>query len=447
MTESGSSRRLFLTKAAAGLAAVSKLRAGATPARVVGANDRIRIGMIGVGGKGRGHQRQLAARIEEKGDIEVVAVSDIYSKRLAEAAERASLEKKDQHHDYRELLARPDIDAVWIATPDHWHAPMAIDAMRAGKDVYLEKPMTLEIGEARELAEEVKQTGRVLQVGSQHTSDLRYHRAREVIEKGLIGKVLWAQNTYSRNSIHGEWNYHIDAEGTPENIDWKAFLGSAPKRDFSADRFFRWRKYWDYSGGIATDLFYHRLAPLVQMAGVDFPTVVSGHGGIYVHPDREVPDSYATTIEYKDWFAMLSSSMGNAAAVQHLPTVVYGHEATITFDNGAVVVTPEWQFRKKFQDATGQAERLVIEVQQGDVSADHIDNFLASVRSRKQPVFNADFGYRVMTAIKMGVDSYREGRQLGWDAAKERVVRAEVRRPGHEGDGQNHDEPRRERPA
>ena len=438
---------MFLSHAAAGLAAVSKLRgAGAAkPARVVGANDRIRIGMIGLGNKGRGHQRQLAARIETKGDVEVVAVSDIYSKRLAEGAERSGVSKKDRLHDYRELLARPDIDAVWVCTPDHWHAPMAIDAMRAGKDVYLEKPMTLEIEEAREIAEEVKRTGRVLQVGSQHTSDLRYHRARDVIEKGWIGKVLWAQNTYSRNSVYGEWNYRIDEEGTPENIDWKAFLGSAPKRSFSADRYFRWRKYWDYSGGIATDLFYHRLAPLVQMAGIDFPTVVGGHGGIYVHKDREVPDTYATTVEYNDWYATLASSMGNAAGVKHLPTVVYGHEATITFENGAVVVTPEYQFRKKFEAATGQLERLVIEVEQEDVSADHIDNFLASVRSRKQPVFHADFGYRVMTAIKMGVDSYREGRLLGWDAAKERVVKADVRRPGYEGDGENHEEPPRRR--
>ncbi|MCB9384062.1 MAG: Gfo/Idh/MocA family oxidoreductase [Bryobacterales bacterium] len=445
MTESGASRRLFLSQAAAGLAAVSKLGAAAKPARVVGANDRIRIGMIGLGNKGRGHQRQLAARIEEKGDIEVVAVSDIYTKRLAEGAERMGLGDKHRHHDYRELLARPDIDAVWIATPDHWHAPMATDAMRAGKDVYLEKPMTLEIAEAADLAEEVKRTGRVLQVGSQHTSDLRYHRAREVIEKGWIGKVLWAQNTYSRNSIHGEWNYHIDDEGTPENIDWKAFLGSAPKRPFSADRYFRWRKYWDYSGGIATDLFYHRLAPLAMMAGIDFPTVVGAHGGIYVHKDREVPDTYSTTVEYKDWFAMLGSSMGNAAAVQHLPTVVYGHEASVTFDEGAVIVTPEWQFRKKFEQATGKSDRLVIEVDQQDVSADHIGNFLASVRSRKQPVFDAEFGYRVMTAIKLGVDSYREGRQLSWDAGREKVVRAEVNRPAYEGDGLNHEEPRRPR--
>ncbi|MBI1357681.1 MAG: gfo/Idh/MocA family oxidoreductase [Acidobacteria bacterium] len=442
---SGASRRDFLSRTAAGLAAASaatQLRAAAG-AKVSGSNDRINIGMIGVGNKGRGHQRQLAARIQEQGDIQVVAISDIYSKRLTEAGERSKVESKSLYPDYRELLARPDIDAVWIATPDHWHAPMAIDAMRAGKDVYLEKPMTLTIDEAHKLASEVKATGRVLQVGSQHTSDLRYHRAREVIEKGWIGKVLWAQNTYSRNSVYGEWNYHIDDEGTPENIDWKAFLGSAPKRPFSRDRFFRWRKYWDYSGGIATDLFYHRLAPLVQMAGIDYPTRVSAHGGIYVHKDREVPDTYATTVEFQDWYATLSASMGNAAGTQHLPTVVYGHEATIRFVNGAVLVTPEYQFRKKFQEATGKSEELVIEVDQKDVSADHIANFLASVRSREQPVFNADFGCRVMTAIKMGVDSYREGKMLAWDASRQRVVQPKADRPGYEGDGQNHEEPPR----
>jgi len=445
----GASRRTFLTRTAAGLAAASaasKVRA-AGAARVIGANDRINVGMIGVGNKGRGHQRQLTARIENEGDVQVVAISDIYSKRLQEGGERSGVESKSLYRDYQELLARPDIDAVWIATPDHWHAPMAIDAMRAGKDVYLEKPMTLTIDEAHALADEVRSTGRVLQVGSQHTSDLRYHRAREVIEKGWIGKVLWAQNTYSRNSVFGEWNYHIDDEGTPENIDWKAFLGSAPKRDFSQDRFFRWRKYWDYSGGIATDLFYHRLAPLTQMVGIDYPTRVSAHGGIYVHKDREAPDTYATTVEYADWYATLSASMGNAAGTKHFPTIVYGHEATISFVNGAIVVTPEYQFRKKFQDATGKSEELILEVDQKDISADHIANFLGCVRSREQPVFNAEFGKRVMTAIKMGVDSYREGRMLEWDAARSRVTKSSADRPGYEGDGKNHEEPPRRAPA
>ncbi|MBI3665553.1 MAG: Gfo/Idh/MocA family oxidoreductase, partial [Acidobacteria bacterium] len=273
--------------------------------RVVGANDRINFGLIGVGAMGFGHVKQLVRRSKENGDVQVVAVSDIYTRRKKRAQEHAGLADKDVHHDFRDLVARSDVDAVLIATPDHWHARQALDALRARKDVYLQKPMTYTIEEAREVAAAVRQTGRVLQVGSQHSSDLRYHRAREVIEKGWIGSPLWAQGTFSRNSIYGEWNYTIDDDGNEETIDWKAFLGPAPRRPFSQDRYFRWRKYWDYSGGIATDLLYHKLAPLLVAVtgpgGAPFPTRVTAHGGIYVHKDREVPDSYATTVEYENF--------------------------------------------------------------------------------------------------------------------------------------------------
>ncbi len=441
MNSADSSRRVFLATAAATPAAA----AAPAASRVIGANDRINIGMIGVGGKGRGHLRLLLGRSQEQGDIRIAAVSDIYRKRRDEALSQAGLPTAAGFVEYRELLERSDIDAVWICTPDHWHATMALDAIEAGKDVYLEKPMTYTIGEARRIAVAVERTGQVLQVGSQHLSDQRYHEARKVIQEGWIGPVLWAQNSYSRNSLYGEWNYTIDPEGTPANIDWERFLGTAPVRPFSAERFFRWRKYWDYSGGIATDLFYHRLAPLVLMMGKQFPTRVSGHGGIYVHREREVPDTYATLVEYPGHFMNLSASMASSAGNQGLPTMVYGHEGAISFLPGAIEVKPEYQFAAKFRAATGH-DMLRIEVQQDNVSVDHVANFLDCMRTREQPVFDPHFGYQVMVAIRLGVDSYRSGRMIAFDPDSERVVPSPDDRPGYEGSGKNVDEPPRRPP-
>ncbi|MXY70629.1 MAG: Gfo/Idh/MocA family oxidoreductase [Acidobacteriia bacterium] len=435
------SRRLFLAHAAAAPA----VAAAPAASRVLGANDRINIGMIGTGSKGRSHLRRLMARAGDQDDVRVTAISDIYRKRSEEALDLAQLGGKRGYVDYRDLLAQPDIDAVWISTPDHWHATMALDALAAGKDVYLEKPMTYTIEEARRIAEAVESTGRILQVGSQHVSDQRYHQARQVIDEGWIGPVLWAQNTYCRNSLYGEWNYTVDPEGTPENIDWDKFLGSAPARPFSPERFFRWRKYWDYSGGIATDLFYHRLAPLMLMMGKKFPTRVSGHGGIYVHREREVPDTYATVIEYGSHYVNLSASMASAAGNVGMPTVVYGHEGAITFLPDAIEVRPEYQFASKFRESTGQ-DLLRIEVEQPDVSNAHIGNFLGCMRNRSKPVFDAQFGYQAMTAIRLGVDSYRSGRMMAFDPHGERARPFAGPRPGYEGSGQNFEEPPRRPP-
>ncbi len=441
MPELKPSRRRFLGTAAAGLA-IPRPATAASTNRVIGANDRINIGFIGVGGRGRGHLRRIYARSQEQADVQVVAVCDIYSKRKERARLMAKLAPKDVHHEYLDMLSREDVDAVYISSPDHWHAPMTFDALDSGKDVYLEKPMTYTLHEAREVAERVRLLKRVLQVGSQHLSEQRYHRAREVIAKGWIGQPLWTQNTYSRNSLHGEWNYRIDEEGTPENIDWNLFQGPAPAREFNADRYFRWRKYWDYSGGIATDLFYHRLAPLEFAIGMGFPTRVSANGGIYVHKDREVPDTYSTNIEYEDHYALLSASMASAAANQWMPPVIYGHEGTIQFVPGGLAVFPEHQFRKKFEAATGAPE-VLIPVERRDMDDDHTSNFLDCVRSRKDPVFDADMGYKVMTAIDLGVKSYRQNKVMAFDTQRELVLDEAHDRPSYEGSGKNYKEPPR----
>ncbi len=291
------SRREFLKQAGTGAAVVTtgaallpavavaqtKGKYSFAPGRVRGANDRINVGFVGCGGRMNTHIRYLAARAKEKGDIQMVAVSDIYDKRKQEAREKTGVDEKSVYHNFNELCSRSDIDVVVIASPDHWHHQHAMAALKNGKDVYLEKPMTYTIEEAREIADAVRVSKRVLQVGSQYTSMDHFWKAKQAIKDGLIGEVVWASGGFGRNkNKNGEWNYRIDPEANEKTLDWKAFLGPAPKRPFDLERYFRWRKYWDYSGGIATDLFYHTMSPLLLTIGPQFPDRVSASGGIFV---------------------------------------------------------------------------------------------------------------------------------------------------------------------
>jgi len=432
-------RDFFGTAAAALPAARSLLAARPGTSRVLGANDRVNVGIIGVGIRGSGHCRQLKKMADSDGKIQVVAASEIYTKRKDKAKGLLGLTDKDIHHDYKELAARPDVDAVLIATPDHWHFRMAMDAMLAGKDVYLEKPMTYKIEEAKVLAEHVKSNGRVMQIGSQYATETQTFKAREIVQQGLLGKILFCQGTYSRNSYHGEWNYTVDPEGTPENIDWKRFLGSAPKRPFSADRYFRFRKYWDYSGGISTDLLYHRLVPFLSILGPQFPLRVSANGGIYVQKDREVPDTMMTTIEYADFSVMMLSSMACDAPNNFVHPVIYGHEAVMELRGKEVVVTPEPLFKKKFKEKTG-ADVLHVDAAGPDYYQGHLENFFECMRTRKKPNLDADFGYKAMVAIGLGVEAYREQKQMLFDPATERILKNGLKRETFEGDGKNVDE-------
>ena len=319
-------RRDFLRQAGAVGAALGPVRAAFAKAsskssgRVLGANDRINIGVIGVGGRGSGDAASFAKIGADNNSCQVIAIADCYQKRINTNKERLKIQ--DGYLDYREIINRKDIDAVVIATPDHWHARIALEAMDHGKDVYLEKPMCHTIDEARQLVATVKETGRVLQVGSQTTSADQWWKAKKAIADGMIGKMIMSQGSYHRNSMEGEWNYHIDEaagpDGSGENyIDWKMWLGQAPKRAYDADRFFRFRKFWDYSGGIATDLFYHVVAPLnICWDKPQFPTKVSAGGGIYIFKDtREVPDTFHLIADYAEGHSLvLSSSMANPAA-------------------------------------------------------------------------------------------------------------------------------------
>jgi predicted dehydrogenase len=393
-----------------------------TAGKLVPPGKKIGTGFIGVGGQGTYHLKEMVKRAKEEGSVEVKAVCDIYEPRKARAK---AISNADVYHNYRDLLAREDIDAVVIASPDHWHAQMSLDALDAGKDVYVEKPFTYTIDEARRVRDKVLETGRILQCGSQSCSEDFWWQARAFIKEGGIGKVLWIQGDYSRNSGSesnpqgGEWNWTIEPSTSRENLDWDAWLGPAPKRPFSKPRYFQFRKFWDYSGGIATDLLYHILAPMTIGLDATFPERVTASGGIYVqHDDREVPDTYMSQLDYPDDYTIvLTSSMANR---QGLPTIIRGHFATI-YGDGRVVAEDE--FKNWFKKRYGAEEiKLASQPRMG-----HMDNFLHCVRTRQKPHCDAETAYRAMVGIRLGVDSYRQDSVMFFDPKTERQVSSHPR--------------------
>lgn len=421
----------------------SAILTAASATRVLGANDRINVGLIGCGNLGMRHLRIYQKPMLDEGIIRIAAISDIYTGAKRRGREQSQIAEKDVHHEYKELIARKDVDAVFVVTPEHWHHRMTLDALAAGKDVYLEKPMSFTIEEAREIDQAVQKSGRVLQIGAQWCSDPRYHKAKEIIQQGLLGTILFAQSTYSMNSVYGLWEYDVEPEATAQSVDWARFLGPAPKRPFSGERYFRWRKYWDYSNGVVSDFFYHRLAPLMVTLGGRFPTIVSANGGIYQFKDREVPETFTMTAEYGDFFISIASSAAGSGPEKHHGPAIYGHEATISFGDGWINVTPERQFRKKFEAATGKPD-LRIECMPKDLNViriNHARNFYDCMRTRKKPILDSHLGYQTMTAIKLAADSYRERKMCAFDPKTQKQLDKAPPRPGYEGTGENYKEP------
>jgi predicted dehydrogenase len=433
-------RRDFLRNAGAvttALGATSK--AFARPAakmsgRVIGANDRINVACIGSGGRGFYVTNVFHKLGAENNSCQIVAVCDVYQKRVTKAKDAYKAEFGTL--DYREVLNRKDVDAVLVATPDHWHAKIALEAMDMGKDVYLEKPMCHTIDEARQLAQTVNETKRVLQVGSQTTSGDQWHKAKKAIADGMIGKHIMSQGSYHRNSIEGEWNWPIDANAGPDGkgedyIDWKMWLGPATKRAFDADRFFRFRKYWDYSGGVATDLFFHVAAPMnICWGEPQFPSKVMASGGIYGGPafaeKREVPDTFHLIAEYaKGYSVVLSSSMANS---QHVPGLVRGKEASLImvehgrFEGFApyITVKPEKAATAEYKAKFG-TEEIKIPVENKDTMRTHVGNFLECMRTRQKPTLDVETAARAQVLISMAVQSYRQGKVLYFDDKKWKV--------------------------
>ena len=414
----------------------------ASASRVLGANDRIRLGYIGCGMQFHVLlSRGFEPRRKGLDDFDYVAVCDVWQPRLDYAKKQTGAEAT--YRDYRELLSRDDIDGVVIVVPDHLHYRIAREALLAGKDVYLEKPMTYTIDEAESLHAIVNETGRMLQVGGSGVNAPLHWKVNEYLKGGHMGKVLWGLISYNRNTDEGMWDYPIpgvgdeawpDAPVTADNLDWDMWLGPAKKRRFSKERYFRWRKYWDYSGGNATDLLFHRLGAMSAMIGFDFPTRVTGAGGIYVQKNREVPDTYMTVVEYPGEYCVnMVSCMANETSA---PITVYGNWGTLEIvpaarpaagsprptgnRDGTAVIRPERQFLKQFQEANGGKTEVTLRAEER--AEDLVDNWMNAMRSRKTPIYDVLKGYQVTVAIQLGVQSYREGRTLAFDPVRRKVL-------------------------
>ncbi len=388
--------------------------ARAGPGKVLGANERIRLGIIGCGGLGTGFHipKLLELSKDKKYNVELAAVCDIYEPRKQRAKEKSGAEL---FHDYRKMLDRQDIHGVVIVTPDHWHAKMTLDAMASGKDVHVEKPMTLYWEEARQVHQTAERLKRVVQVGAEGTARGIFWQANRVIEDGTIGKVVWVTGGVYRNNPAGDWNYPIDAACTPRTLDWDAFLGPAPKRPFDPERYFRYRKYWDYSGGVAHDLIAHTLSALQICTGPEFPVRVSAAGGIYVHHDRETPDTFSMQVEYPSQY--VATLFCTQTTEQGVEMAIRGEKGTVRFTPAQakprkVFVTPEPPYAHDMKAFT-----LVEEPQPG-----HDENFIECMRTRARPYCDALTGYKVMVALGLAVRSWREGKMFTFDPARQEAV-------------------------
>ncbi len=409
-----SSRREFIktsTTTAATVAAVTSLKTpvygqsqAPSSGRVIGANDRIAVGFIGIGPNiGKEHFEGIHKNSGANNTV-VAAACDLFNKRRDWAKTTAGLKDSDLYTDYRKLLERKDIDAILIATHDVWHAQLSIDSMEAGKHVYCEKPMTRYLDEAFKVQEVVKKTGRVYQVGSQGCSAIGWHKAAELIKAGKIGTPVWAQGYYCRNKPKGEWNYTIENETKAENIDWNTWLGPVSKRPFSADAFHRWRKYYPYCAGLLGDLAPHRLHPLVLATGnPEFPTRVTCIGTSNVNPDsqtpgtpkRDVPEHQQLLAEFPS--GMLITVTCSSVSEKSPGFVIYGSKASLEIGNMGerIKLVPERDYAEEIdpEDFPG--------LQPAETVPGHEKNWFDSIRANKLPNANIDLAIRVQTVVNL----------------------------------------------
>jgi predicted dehydrogenase len=422
-------RRHFLTTAAG---------AGLLAAQNVSPNDRVRIALIGAGGQGSSDARNSL----NVGGVELVAVSDIYDGRLKRAREVWG-DQLFTTRDYREVLARKDVDAIIIGTPDHWHSTVSIDAMNAGKDVYCEKPMVQQLSEGQQMIEAQKRTGRILQVGSQRVSSIIYAKAKEMLASGAIGELNMVEAWVDRNSAIGAWQYSIPPDASPVNIDWDRFLGHAPKVPFEPVRLFRWRNYRDYGTGVPGDLFVHLISGLHFVTGAIGPNRVYATGGLRFWKDgRDVPDVMIALYDYPTFNVMLRVNFVDGATETSGLRFI-GSEGIMSIDSGVTLskvpreLEPGYtidtfpkalqeQYLKEYRQqypakpklSPGQmsAEEKFVPPKGYSDHFEHHRNFIAAVRSRKPVVEDAVFGFRAAGPALLSNISYFDKKVCLWDA-------------------------------
>jgi predicted dehydrogenase len=407
MSRENLSRRKFLAASAATVAATSALTLPAS-GQPLGANERINVGLIGTGGR----CRALMAALAKVPNTRMMALCDVYDPNL-ELAQKLAEPKAFTTRDYHALLARKDVHAVLIASPDHWHTPMTIDAMAAGKDVYVEKPLTHKMREGAEITAALAKHRRIVQVGTQQRSMPHIIRAKELIQAGRIGTVHKVRMTWNRNADRvrrGPQN--VD----PKRLDWKRFLGNAPAQDFDEYRFRHWRWFWDFGNGILTDLMVHWLDVAHWICNVERPEKAVTIGDFNTARDVwQTPDTIQTLLSYRNVQMYFEGTFCNARAGAMIEFM--GSEGTMYIDRGRFELFPELRFPKT------KAEEQILNptLSRGrdfylnpDGELLHLQNWIDAIRNQRQPSAPISAGVSAAAAAHLGNEAYRHNRVAVW---------------------------------
>jgi len=404
-------------------------------------NDRVTVGHIGTGA--RGHE--LMQAVMANPNTEIVGVVDAYTGRVERAIDRTNGRAK-QYRTHHDLLADKSIDAVVVATPDHWHKQIIIEALRAGKDVYSEKPLTYRSSEGVEIIEAARKTERIVQVGSQGVSSVTEQKARDLIRSGRLGQITMIRAAYNRNTAGGAWIYPIPPDASPKTVNWEMFLGPAPKKPFSLERFFRWRCYSDYSGGIATDLFVHLCTTIHYLMDAKMPSAVVAMGQLYRWKEsRDVPDTINAILQYPEGFTVNLGSSFNNQFSSEAGFQVLGTEGALTITGTGTSFYPEnvrednrWiveSWPRALEDAYYKDPKVIeSEVQTRpiapvehlkddgqDQTFVHMGNFLESIRTRKPSWEDAVAGHHAAACAHLINLSAKHKRLVEWDFAKDDI--------------------------
>lgn len=437
-------------------------------------NDTIGLGIIGVGIRGKQllsaigllHPEELKRRsqmAEDDSDVsekvvfpklELRGISDIYKGSLKYGMEVAEAggSRATEYEDYRKMLDNKDIDAVIIATPDHWHATMGIDAVNSGKDIYIEKCMTHTIQEAKELVKAVKANKRVLQLGHQGRQGETVKKAKEYVENDTFGNITLVQAFTNKNTANDAWQYPIPKDATEETVNWERFLGKAPTRKFDLNRVFRWRCFWDYGTGISGFYFTDEWDAINYIMGIGIPHSAIASGGIYYWKDgREVPDVFQVTLEYPERNLSVTYN-ATLSAFQNRGQLYYGTDARMDLSRNINVfvdkyskkyqqkvrygelrfLNPILAYQPEIEAVTAATEKWTIDtgllysfIPAGppvDPVMLHLKNFFDCMRSRKITDCNEDIGFCEAITAHMATQSYLKGRKIVWDPIKEDII-------------------------
>lgn len=457
------------------------------------AGDAIRLGVIGFGIRGKQLMRALgfadkewkesmmASAQKNKNDtrlkdfleqenlnVQIRGICDVFDTYAAMAVDTGTVEGNTpkRYRTYQEMVEASDIDAIVIAAPDHWHAPMAMAAARAGKHVYVEKPMTHNLSETYELYNTIKETGVVFQVGHQHRQTQSFLTAIDAINKGVLGHISLIQTNTNRNDDNGAWQYDIHEAANPQTVDWNQFLGNAPSIPWNPEHFFRWRKWWEYGTGLSGDLLTHDYDRINCLLKMGIPKTVTASGGIYTHNDgRDVPDVFQVVMEYPDFFMTSSQEPGKVKGMTFMysatlgnqydrGTILMGHDGTMQLGNSMTIYAdprstryadwvkngmvsedvPMYSYNpqaKGLDGVTSATARyfadkgLLFTYRDGkrvDSTHLHMREWLSCIRNGGKPSCGIEEGFQEAIAAHMGTLSLKTGRRVEWDPMAKKIV-------------------------